>query len=232
MNYLFSIILVCILIYQTNAQPQSFFDHTWKVEAQSILHNNEHIYSYHKDSLSNHLDYSGLAFKFMENGTYERMDGDTTFIGTYKIFPQIDSIEIDEDLYYLASLTDDKIVIQSILLQLSQDLTSIDTAYVYLSLYPYIVTGVYKSAAETILLYPNPATDELRVESTGQSVTIGTIRLLTIYGNVLSTSVRTDHSYFSFDTSHLPEGIYFIEVLDNRTNRICVKKFSRKTISE
>ncbi len=228
MNNIFSILLVCLLINQTYAQPKSFLDHTWKVAEQSIEYKDRHIHNYHKDSLVNLFDYSGLSFRFLEDGTYERQEGDTTYKGTYKIYSEADSIEIDDNLYYLAALTDDKVIIRSIMLQLSEDLSTLDTAYVYLSLYPFVITGIYNGTAADILLYPNPSIDELRVESASQTTTIGQIRMLTVYGSLLSTTNGSDQAYISINTSNLPEGIYIIEVLDKRNNRICIKKFSKK----
>lgn len=220
--------LACILIHQANAQQTSFFDQTWKVAEQKIVYRDQHIHHYHKDSLFNHVDFSGISFRFAEDDSYERLDGDSTYKGTYRIFAQGDSIEIDDNIYFLEALTDDKVIIRSIMLQLSEDYTSLDTAYIYLTLYPYVITGLHNRAAAEILLYPNPTIDELRVESASQTTSIGKVRMLTIHGRLLSTTNGSDQPYISVNTSDLPEGIYILEVLDKRNNRICIRKFSKK----
>jgi hypothetical protein len=67
-----------------------------------------------------------------------------------------------------------------------------------------------------MVLFPNPATDELTIKTTNQP---HTITLINMMGQVAATA-RSDKQENTINVSQLPAGVYNVSVTDESGNRV------------
>ena len=80
----------------------------------------------------------------------------------------------------------------------------------YLSFYDF-TTGIIEPqmvAVNTLLTYPNPASEMLNIDLTGTKKEEGRISILNIEGKVMQTQKTSGMGTVSIDISQLPPGIY------------------------
>jgi len=80
---------------------------------------------------------------------------------------------------------------------------------------------------EDIVLYPNPARDELNVTYTAQSG-VATISVYNLIGKVVRVFKPTNNSGAQLNIADMPSGIYFVRLQDAQGAVISTKKFTRE----
>jgi len=86
---------------------------------------------------------------------------------------------------------------------------------------PAVSTTINEEIVSSIKLYPNPATNQIALS--GLSETGSTINIVNTIGQVvINKTVNTD--VISIDISSLSKGAYFVQVMNNETKAVEVKK--------
>jgi hypothetical protein len=87
------------------------------------------------------------------------------------------------------------------------------------------VMAVFEHENETsVQLFPNPVRNELTIET---NLMVYQIELVDSFGRVLRT-IQPTKSAYTIDTSALPEGLYFIKVLDMKNGILKVQKIVKE----
>jgi hypothetical protein len=81
-----------------------------------------------------------------------------------------------------------------------------------------------KKMSADLSIYPNPATDEIYIE---HSCPVTSIRVFTLFGELVSEFKTTLSRDYILDISELPEGMYFIRIRDEEMN-----DYSQKVIRQ
>jgi hypothetical protein len=74
------------------------------------------------------------------------------------------------------------------------------------------------------LIYPNPASDRLFFQKKEANETAFELKILNVFGQILTISPK----YFienGVEIAHLPNGIYFLEIFDEKTKQVFIRKF-------
>jgi len=100
-----------------------------------------------------------------------------------------------------------------------------NTSYVTLPLVGY-VQGINELTMENgeWTIYPNPATNELKVQSF--KFQVGEIKIYNLLGECVMVSPPLRGGRVGLDISSLSKGIYFVKVMDG--NKMCAKKFVKQ----
>ncbi len=75
-------------------------------------------------------------------------------------------------------------------------------------------------AQESLMVYPNPITNELNITSSDPMVQYQMVRIISSTGRTLHTEDMSSLHQMRIETSAFPEGIYFIEITDTNGNKI------------
>ncbi len=87
---------------------------------------------------------------------------------------------------------------------------------------PYIV-----KSADEIILYPNPAHDEVNlVYDAGSDIKM--IAVYNIIGKVMAMYKATDSNSANLNLENIPSGIYFARLINSQGNVVCTRKFTKQ----
>jgi hypothetical protein len=81
-------------------------------------------------------------------------------------------------------------------------------------------------SANDVLLYPNPANNELNVVYDG-SADIKNIGVYNIIGKLL-TVYKVSGASANLNLEHIPSGIYFVRLLNSQGNAVVTRKFTKQ----
>ena len=131
------ITVFCLTFLFSKAQSELIPGRTWKVAESTTVFRNTRIVHFHKDSLTNALDYSKLVFRFDSSNTYEAANTNDTaeILGTWRLTDRGDSVVIDGTSFLLVKLSVDSFVTRGYALQTADITASTDSAFNYLRLY-------------------------------------------------------------------------------------------------
>jgi hypothetical protein len=87
-----------------------------------------------------------------------------------------------------------------------------------------VVVGIKKLTPESISIYPNPATDKITIETSGETQE-SYLAIVNIEGQQIMTSEITQPKN-TIDISKLPSGVYFVRLTGDRT--VEVRKFVKQ----
>jgi hypothetical protein len=73
-------------------------------------------------------------------------------------------------------------------------------------------TGTIEQVISTIVVSPNPANDEIKIEGISASMKASKVEITNIEGKVVASKEVTNSSNFSFDLDGMKAGIYFVNV--------------------
>lgn len=130
----------------------------------------------------------------------------------YKMQIEVSSIPTGGPYYVTTNITDGT--------------TSKTAVFELTNRFPTSVTTINRSK-EDVVMYPNPARDELNVIYNGNS-SIKNIAVYNLIGKVVNVYKVTSNNNANLDISSIPSGIYFIRLVDAQGRVVATRKFTHQ----
>lgn len=89
-------------------------------------------------------------------------------------------------------------------------------------------TGIYNVEKEdNVVLYPNPARGTLNINY-GKDLSVKYIAVYNLVGKQISSYQVTSNESAQLDIETIPQGIYFVRLIDNTGRVICTRRFTHQ----
>lgn len=222
MKNILILILIAAGITSVNAQDNTLYYNTWKVDSYLSVFQDDTTLFYDKALSSNMIDYSKVEFSFSSDGTYtgKNNDGDES-TGTCVFDLEKDSIIIDDNGFKLFIKDADHFVSRGYSMDIADAQGTLDTSYNYLTLYRVATVTATTNASgnmDYINVFPNPANQQLNVEVGSNHVALQEIRIINMYGKEVLQLNKINQSNVVINTSDFPVGLYVLEIKDQSGN--------------
>ncbi len=103
-----------------------------------------------------------------------------------------------------------------------------DTAYETYVICNYPLSApIFNKSSDDIILYPNPAHDELNVVYDASS-DIKNIAVYNIIGKVLTVYKVTNNNSANLNIENIPSGIYFVRLINSHGDVVVTRKFTKQ----
>ncbi len=89
------------------------------------------------------------------------------------------------------------------------------------------VSALLSRVADEIVIYPNPAHDEVNIVY-GADAGVKTIAIYNLIGKVVSVFKPIDNSSANLSIDNLPMGIYFVRLVNAQGAVVAARKFTRQ----
>ena len=84
-----------------------------------------------------------------------------------------------------------------------------------------VATGIIENENNTVLVYPNPASNVLHFE---MDINNATVKIIDVTGKTIKT-VTANSNKFSIALTNFANGIYFYSIIDANNNTISTNRF-------
>ncbi len=184
-----------------------------------------------------HAWLAGTAFGICDNQTcyYNAPDpaghsmplwNDTTGTGqTYTSLPYAAGSHGNFDLSL--SLGSASIGCHYVMVALTDPLVQTDTVTFYVCKVATNETPIVVKSPDDVVLYPNPARDEVNIVYDAAS-DIKNILVYNIIGKVMAIYKVTDNSSANLNLENIPSGIYFVRLLNSHGMMVATRKFTKQ----
>ena len=89
------------------------------------------------------------------------------------------------------------------------------------------VATVFSKVQDEIVIYPNPAHDEVNIIY-GADAGVKNITIYNLIGKIVSVFKPIDNSSAGLSIENLPTGIYFVRLIDAQGAVVATRKFTRQ----